>query len=430
MSTIQPFLAIRYATAERDCDISTRLAPPYDVLDQGGKDALLARDPKNFVKIDLPHMPPKSAGPPAAYAAAHNTLRQWLQDGTMVRDRRPQIYVYHQKYRHAGTEYLRKMFFARLRLEPFGTGSVFPHERTFGGPKEDRLALTQATQANLSPIFGLYEDAANEVSRRLERGLPDRPLAKGTLEGVESYLWGADDPDRIAAVAELMKPKAIYIADGHHRYGTGLLYRDWLVQQRGPLPDNHPANYVLCVFCAMEDPGLLILPTHRVLPGVKIGDSVLAGDSKLELQPLATASPEEAVQSLARFGPQAVGWFDAASGRHSVVRPRSPDILDSLEPGRSPAWRRLGLAFLHAYLLDRVVTPKLCGGKEPTIQYIKTAADALRAAGDGQGTAFLLQPTTMEELRGVCGAGDLMPQKSTYFFPKLASGLVINPLSE
>jgi uncharacterized protein (DUF1015 family) len=113
-----------------------------------------------------------------------------------------------------------------------------------------------------------------------------------------------------------------------------------------------------------------------------------------------------------------------------AVRPRSPDILDSLEPDRSPAWRRLGLAFLHAYLLDRVVSPKLCGGKEPAIQYIKTAADAVRAASDGQGTVFLLQPTTMEELRGVCGAGDLMPQKSTYFFPKLASGLVINPLSE
>jgi uncharacterized protein (DUF1015 family) len=430
MSIIQPFPAIRYAPPERNCDISARLAPPYDVLDQTGKDTLLARDPKNFVKIDLPHMPPKSAGPPTAYAAAHSTLRQWLEDGTMVRDHRPQIYVYHQKYRHAGTEYVRKMFFARLRLEPFGTGGVFPHERTFGGPKEDRLALTQATQANLSPIFGLYEDAANAVSRRLEEGLPTRPLAKGTLDGVENYLWGVDDPGRIAAVAELMKPKAIYIADGHHRYGTGLLYRDWLVRQQGQLPDNNPVNYVLCVFCAMEDPGLLILPTHRVLAGVKVGADLLAGDANLDVQPLAAKGPDEVLKSLVKLGPQAIGCFDAASGRYVAVRPRSPDILDSLEPDRSPAWRRLGLAFLHAYLLDRVVSPKLCGGKEPAIQYIKTAADAVRAASDGQGTVFLLQPTTMEELRGVCGAGDLMPQKSTYFFPKLASGLVINPLSE
>jgi uncharacterized protein (DUF1015 family) len=428
MSTIRPFAALRYTTTEQKPDISTRLAPPYDVLDQAGKDALLSRDARNFVKIDLPHMPPKSAGTPAEYEASNNTLQRWLTDGTMVRDGRPQIYVYHQKYRQGGVDYVRKMFFARLRLEAFGSGSVFPHERTFGGPKEDRLALTKAVQANLSPIFGLYEDAGNEVSRRLEQGLPARPLACGTLDGVENLLWSVDEPAKIAAIADLMGPKAIYIADGHHRYGTGLLYRDWLVQQQGRLPDEHAANYVLCVFCAMEDPGLLILPTHRVLPGVKLGAEAFAADAKLEVQPLQAGSADEAVAALGRFGPQAVACFDGASGTYCVLRPRAAEILDGLEPERSAAWRRLGLAFLHAYALERVVRPKT-GGQEPTVQYIKSASDAVRAAREGRGTAFLLQSTTMEELRGVCGANDLMPQKSTYFFPKLASGLVINPLS-
>jgi len=429
MSTIQPFRAIRYATDERAGDLSTRLSPPYDILDQAAKEAFLARDPLNFVKIDLPHTPPKSAGPPAAYEAANATLQQWLREGVMVRDEKPCIYVYHQKFRHNGTAYVRKMFFARLRLEPFGTGTVFPHERTFGGPKEDRLALTKATQANLSPIFGLYQDERNELSRHLETHMPDRPLARGALEGVENLLWGVSDPATIGAAVELMRPKAIYIADGHHRYGTGLLYRDWLVQQHGALPDDHPANYVLCVFCAMEDPGLLILPTHRVLPGVKLTQDTFGADPQLEVLPLQPRDPDDAVRRLTEYGPQAVALFDTRE-QYAVIRPRAADILDALEPAHSPPWRRLGLAFLHAYLLDRVVTPKLLGGQEPKIEYIKSAGEAVEAARRAGGGAFLLQPTTMEELRAVCGAGDLMPQKSTYFFPKLASGLVVNPLRD
>lgn len=429
MSMIRPLSGIRYAT-DNLRDISALLAPPYDILDERGKAELVARHPKNFVTIDLPHMPPKSAGPPAAYAECATVLRQWLADGTMVRDYQPAIYAYHQTYRHSGTRYVRKMFFAGLKLEPFGEGSIFPHERTFGGPKEDRLALTKATRANMSPIFGLYEDAQNVVARRLEQGLAREPLAVGTLDGVENRLWAVTDPATIAEVTRLMGPKPIYIADGHHRCGTAMLYRDWLVAEQGPLPAEHPANYVLCVFCAMEDPGLLILPTHRVLPGVSINADALRGDAKLDVQALDVKGPSQAITALKTYGPQAVGLYASAAQAYFAVRPKAPEILDALEPERTQAWRRLGLAFLHAYLLDRVVTPKLCAGKAPEIRYIKADDEAVTVARETSGSAFLMQPTTMEELRAVCSAGDLMPQKSTYFYPKLASGLVINPLTE
>ncbi len=427
MSIIRPFTAIRYATSAGKRDVSRLIAPPYDVLDQSGKDAFLAKDPRNFVKIDLPHMPPKSAGPAAAYEGSRATLAGWLADGTMVRDAEPMIYVYHQKYHHGGAAYTRKMFFARLRLEPFGTGTVFPHEHTFGGPKEDRLCLTKATKANLSPIFGLYEDMANEVSAALEAALPAEPLATGRMEEVENFLWGVSAPDKIKAVAEMMKPRPIYIADGHHRYGTGLLHRDWLIEQQGELPPEHPANYVLCVFCAMEDPGLLIQPTHRVLTGLPVTADLLMADEQLEVQALRVAEPDAVGEALRPFGPQAVALYTPA-GNYVAVRPKRADILDSLEPDHSPAWRALGLAFLHAYLINRLVAPQLCGGSNPPVQYVKSAGESVRVAQESGGAAFLLQATTMEELRGVCGAGDLMPQKSTYFYPKLASGLVINPL--
>ncbi len=429
MSTIRPFAAIRYDTS-RSRDLSRKLAPPYDILDQADKDRLLAGDPQNFVKIDLPFIPPKSAGPEAVYREARRQLDAWLADGTLVRDTTPAIYVYHQAYTHGGTHYLRKMFFARLRIEPFGEGSVFPHERTFGGPKEDRLALTRATQANLSPIFGLYEDAPNRVARRLEQALTPEPLATGTADGVENRLWAVTDAATIADVTQMMAPLPIYIADGHHRYGTAMLYRDWLREQHGGLPADHPAHFVLCVFCAMEDPGLLILPTHRVLPGVKLTPETLAADRAVQVQPLDVTGPTAARAALARLGPQAVGVWSAAGGRYFALRPADPDILRPLEPERSEPWRRLGLAFLHAYLLDRLVTPKVCGGQAPEIHYVKSDDGAVEEARQSGGSVFLLQPTTMEELRAVCKANDLMPQKSTYFYPKLASGLVVNPLTE
>jgi uncharacterized protein (DUF1015 family) len=428
MSTIRPFSAIRYATKAAARDISTRLAPPYDVLDQQDKQALLAPDPCNFVEVDLPHIPPKSAGPPEAYESSRRRIEQWLADGTLVRDSQPACYVYHQAYSHEGIDYVRKMFFARLQVEPFGTGNVFPHEQTFGGPKEDRLCLMKATAANLSPIFGLYQDAANTVAERLERALPAEPLAIGTLGGVENRLWAVTDPEPIGDVTRLMADKPVYIADGHHRYGTAGLYRDWLIEQQGQLPDDHPANFVLCALCAMEDPGLLILPTHRVLPGVRVTGDLLAQDERIAVTELSVAAAEEVPQALARFGPQAVAAYDATDRVYRAVCPRDPAILRDLEPDHAEAWRALGLAFLHAYVFERLVAPKLCKGRAPSVRYLKAAQTAVDEAHASDGTAFLMQATTMEELRGVCQAGEVMPQKSTYFYPKLASGLVINPL--
>jgi len=428
MAQIQPFRGIRYATGPSPASVSGKLAPPYDVLDHADKAALLAGDPHNFVAIDLPHVPPKTAGPAEAYARAANDMTRWLAEGVLTRDPQPALYAYYQKYLHAGQEFTRRMFFARLRLEPFGAGCVFPHEQTFGGPKEDRLALTRATAANLSPIFALYEDAENVVAQRLSTATSAAADAMGTLDDVENRLWVVRDAETIASVASLMSDKAVYIADGHHRYGTAMLYRDELARG-GALPADHPANFVLTVFCAMEDPGLQILPTHRVLPKTRVPTTLLREDSGTEIAHLLCNGPDDAIAALAKFGPQAVAMYDGAEDRYYMVRPRREDLLDALEPGHAEAWRRLGLAFLHSYLLERLVAPKLTGGVQPEIHYVKSARAAVDEARGAKSSVFLMQPTTMEELRAVCQAGDLMPQKSTFFFPKLASGLVVNPLS-
>jgi uncharacterized protein (DUF1015 family) len=180
VSQIQPFRALRYATPPGG-DVSALLSPPYDVLSDEDKKVLLSRNAHNFVAIDLPHTPPKAAGPESVYAAASQRLQEWRERGVLVQDERPALYVYEQAYTHEGVQHRRRMFFARLRLTPFGEGDVYPHEHTFGGPKEDRLALTKATRANLSPIFGLYPDPRNEVAARLAEACPAEPLLRGTL---------------------------------------------------------------------------------------------------------------------------------------------------------------------------------------------------------------------------------------------------------
>lgn len=429
MSEIRPFSAVRYNTSANP-DLSTRLAPPYDVLDREDRDRLLARDAANFVKLDLPHVPAKAAGPPEVYAAAKTQMDRWLAEGVLVRDSEPALYVYHQKYTIGGAPGVRKKFFARLRLEPFGSGSVFPHEQTFGGPKEDRLALTRATQCNLSPIFGLYPDVTNSVAARLDAAIAGRaPLATGALDGVDNTLWAVTDPAVIRDVQDLLRDKPTFIADGHHRYGTALLYREELAAAQGaPLPANHPANFVLCVLCSMEDPGLQILPTHRVLPATPLTPTRFREDAALEIAHLPVSSADDVPAALAPFGPQAVGFFSVSGdGGYYVIRPRNAELLAPLAPNRHRAWRQLGLAFLHAYLIDKVVAAG--GASQPEVHYVKSAGAAVDEARSTGGSVFLMQPTTMQEMSEVCLAGELMPQKSTFFYPKLASGLVINPLA-
>ncbi|MFO0973960.1 MAG: DUF1015 domain-containing protein [Phycisphaerae bacterium] len=428
MADIYPFRAIRYSQRE----LSRLVAPPYDILDEPDKRALLAKDAHNIVAVDLPHTPPKEAGPDSVYAAAAATLAGWQQDGTLRQDAAPAIYAYHQHFKVDGVERVRRKFFARLHLEEFGAGKVFPHEQTFGGPKEDRLRLTRATRCNLSPIFGLYTDPPGAVAEALAAVTTRQPDASAVADGVDNRLWVVADPAVIERVRGLLADKAIFIADGHHRYGTALNYRRELIQHHRTLPATHPANSVLCVFCAMEDPGAIILPTHRVLvdlPGLgeRLGDAL---SERFSMTASAATDGAAFVAELARGGPQAIGLFSGATGRFALLRPKQADCLAELEPHRAAAWRGLSYAILHRAIIDEVITPRLAGGKPPTIHYVKPLPDTLAEARQSRGAAFIMQACTMGELRAVCTAGELMPQKTTYFFPKLATGMVLSPLHD
>ena len=413
MPEVAPLAAIRFDHTRTGGDLSALLAPPYDVLDQADKDALLAKSDRNIVAIDLPHIPPKSAGPAEAYQRSARLLEKWLADGTLIREADPALYLYHQRFEHAGTTYTRRKFIARVRLQPFSAGSILPHEQTFGGPKEDRLALMKATKCQLSPIFGLYADPEDAIGAAFARTASTRPDATGTLDGVENGIWIVTDAGVIRTVVSTMADKKIYIADGHHRYGTALMYRNWLIAESGgSLPDDHPARFVMFVLASMDDPGCLILPYNRALAGIDL-DTVRDAWST-GTDPCAADDAD-------------VVLHEGKTGKEVALRFTNRDLLPSLEPNQCEPWYKLDYAYLHRYLIDELLVKKM-GRGHVTIRYVKSAEDARQTARDESGVALLVNATPMSHLRAVSESGGLMPQKSTYFHPKLATGVTINRL--
>jgi uncharacterized protein (DUF1015 family) len=434
LANIRPFSAVHYASRD-DLDMSRLIAPPYDVLDDRQKAELQARHPNNIVSIDLPFTPPKSVGPDEVYEKANQTLQAWLAEGILVRDRRPAMYPYTQSYVYNGRTYNRRGFICLVRLEPFGKGDVIPHEKTHQGPIEDRLKLMRATGMQLSPIFGLFSDPRGEVNKLLYQNV-GRPEVGGEMDGVKNQLWSVIDAEREDQVISLMRARAIYIADGHHRYTTALHYQREMEQQNGgPLPPAHPANWVMFVLVPMQDDGLLILPTHRLIGGLdnfNIGTfkSAVGDNFDIAETPLTPDHVDEFVNSVLPVQPvHTFGLYDGRARKLYQLTLKNLNVLASLEPGRSDAWRRLDVAILQRYLLDEVLRPTFAGGRELTKGYTANPWEVAPLT-DGQQyqVALLLKSTPLASLEHLGKHGEVMPQKSTYFYPKLATGMVLNPL--
>ncbi|MBL8762995.1 MAG: DUF1015 domain-containing protein [Phycisphaerae bacterium] len=447
MPAVYPFRAVQYAAVS---DLSTRVAPPYDVLDRGSKDALLDRDPRNIVAIDLPHLPAKELGPPAAYEAAGATYRDWLANGLLKRRQTPAMFAYRQTFQSDGRSVQRTGMACAIACVPFGPragGGILPHEQTFSGPKEDRLALMRATRAQLSPVFGLHHDAAGRARSLLAGIVGSKPadVTARTADGVLHEVWTIESTGAIAAYADALAGEDVFIADGHHRYNTALNYLAAL-EATGPVGPDHPARRSLVVLVGMSDPGLVIWPTHRVLGGM----------SGYSFERFQTAAAEQlrffdvtgglteldlALRSRDDLGGPRLGLHDFATGRGVLAVPRSADPLARIFGNKPEAWRQLDVAFCQHILVDGICQPKLNNGAPVKWAFPHTIAEVEdigrgQERGSGGGSAFapqlavLVRPTPLDSVRAVSAAGELMPQKSTFFYPKLATGLFINPLGE
>lgn len=433
MAIIRPFAGVRFNKAKFQ-DLSNLIAPPYDVLDEAGKAALQAKDPNNIVTIDLPHLPPKSVGPDETYDMAALRLQTGMEQNVLVQDGRRATYAYSQTYEHGGRTFHRRGMIVLVKLSPFGEGEVVPHEKTYAAPIEDRMKLMRATGMQLSPIFGLFSDPRNEVTGLLYQHLA-KPEQTATMDGVKNDLWSVIDADVENKVVDLMKRRPIYIADGHHRYTTALQYLKEQEQKNGgPLPPAHPANYCMFVLVSMQDPGLLILPTHRLIGGLETFDAhefkaALLDNFEMQETLVRPEHLADFADVLEKGDPHTFGLYDGRSRRAYTLRLRNLDVLAKLEPGKSEAWRRLDVAVLQRYLLDEVLQPHFAGGKELVKGYTADASTIARDVDGGKyQIALLLRSTPLKALEDLGGHNEVMPQKSTYFFPKLATGMVMNPI--
>jgi uncharacterized protein (DUF1015 family) len=417
MADVQPLRTLRYEPSVAG-PLEDLIAPPYDVIDDELRAELVRKSPQNVVEIDLPE----------SYEAAAQKLADWHQRGVLTQEDEPALWVLRQDYSAPdGNTRTRTGFFARVLVEEYGAGRIRPHERTHPGPKEDRLRLTRATRANLSPIFSLYPDAGGAATELLAQVTSEEPFAEATdHEGTRNTLWRIADAERIAAFQAALADAELLIADGHHRYETARTY----AEEVGGDGDH---RYVLMFLVALDDPGLLVFPTHRMLTGLK--DDT---DKQLAIRDVARRDFEiEELGDTRELEPPAgndrvtFGYMDSFFKRPFRFTLKDQSIADEALAGMPEPYRRLDTAVLEALVLRGALRMSeddishLRG-----LDYSKNLDDAIERVESGAADAgFFMRATPIEQVREVAEAGESMPPKSTYFFPKVPTGLVFNPLA-
>jgi uncharacterized protein (DUF1015 family) len=416
------------------------VAPPYDVVDQQLQQDLYALSPYNFIRLELARPAPNSAEPDAVYDQAANLYREWVGENVLQREPDPAIYVYHQVFQTESQVITRRGFLSRVELVRFGEGQIYPHEETHAKAKDDRLKLTRACQANLSPIFGMYPDPQNAAQNLLEQAIQSSPAIEAVDHlGVIHRLWPVSDHVVISEVASLVEAKPMFVADGHHRYETACNYRDELSEKAGgALPIDHPARFVLCMLMSMDDPGLIVMPTHRLFHGIPPIDS---GEIIRKLSPafdcqLAGTGPEAAQavwQQIEQLDDQGVFGLYSAQDRQWVLVTANSETaghMSQVAGEHSQDWQSLGVAILHRLIIDRLLGME--GHPKPTyVHLVQELIDGLNGQIDGgldYSLAALVMPAGVDDIRKVSLHNERMPAKSTYFYPKLLSGLVVHPL--
>ncbi len=441
MPKIEAFAGLRYDLGHVGA-LSNVVAPPYDVIDPAMQDRLYKKHPANVVRLILNRTEPGDDEQENNYARAARFLRNWQQEGVLFQEPDPAVYVYHQIFEQEGHSLIRRGFMARCGLERFGEGNIYPHEETMPGPKADRLKLTRACGANLSQIFGLYPDPESEVQEILEEAVRGESPLEATDElGVIHRIWPITDVAVLSRLTAATGPKPMFIADGHHRYETACNYRDELAAA-GKLGPTDPANGVLMMCVGMNDPGLIVQPTHRLFRGLpELSAEELAetlGDHfSTHVVGEGTGLAERVWEEIETENSQGtIGLFTTKDQRWTLLR--ISDIgrerMAQLAPDHSPDWRELGVSILHRLIVDDL----LHAAGHPKPGYVHTVSELVQGLNEnsepgGAGEisepyrlAALVMPATIEHIRKISEHGERMPAKSTYFYPKLLAGLVIH----
>ncbi len=440
MAKIVPFRGVHY-DAWRVGGLDAVVAPPYDVISPAEQMALYATGPNNIIRLIL-NRAETGDDEEAPYRRAEQFLRGAQASGVLVQDPEPALYVYTQEFTNPadGQRYRRTALFCALELEPYSAGVVLPHEETRTKAKEDRLRLMRATASNPEPIYGLYEDPEGFVARTLERAGGGEPADLSvTINGDSHEVRRLRDPETVAAIQAFLAPAKVWIADGHHRYETALAYRDERrasasVMEEGVEagdPDWPPYDYILIALTAFSDPGLVVLPTHRLvrnIPPDRLERLPALLDPFFEVEEVPFGMLPGRMQGSPAEGVHRFGLVSRTA--IYVITLREPSAMADAVEEHSDAWKRLDVSILQTLALDRALgIPSASLATTPDLAYTRDwneAIDAVRR-GDFQ-FAFLLNHPSADEVRQVAAAGDKMPPKSTFFYPKLWNGLILRLL--
>lgn len=406
MPKVSGFKAIRY-NPQKVSDFVNVIAPPYDVISPSEQEEFLEKDPFNVIRLILP-----KGESDAKYERAAKTFRDWFLGDVLIQDREPSIYPYYQEFEFEGRKLTRKGFIARVGLEDFSTKQILPHERTFPKHKQDRLKLNTACRANMSPVFSVYSEPDGEVEKEIDDNLGEPIFDIVNTDGVRNRLWRISDEALISKIAERLSDKSFLIADGHHRYETALDYRDI---QRGKEKDTSgekPYDHVMMYLARGEGEGLIINPTHRLVKN------------------LGPYTPESFLDRLGgEFDVRQMPFADAVSNigyEEFTVITENPGSAYRVSPKNSSSadYSRLGVMLLH-----NVVFKDILNEEESGIFYTKYLDEAVGLVRGGEYVlGFILPELRAKDIFDVVSGGDRMPHKTTYFYPKILSGLTFNPM--
>ncbi|MEM7009523.1 MAG: DUF1015 domain-containing protein [Thermodesulfobacteriota bacterium] len=401
MATVKGFRGIRYNPDKID-DFGKVLAPPYDVINSKEQDELYEKDPYNVIRLILS----KGDGD-TKYEKAASTFRDWIGQDILTRDDEPSIYPYYQEFEEGGKKLTRKGFLAAVKVEDFDTKKILPHERTFPKHKKDRLKLNTACKANMSPVFSVYSDPEIVIEKLLDEKLTGEPIFDVTNEdGVRNMMWKISDPDTISFISNHLLDKSFLIADGHHRYETALEYRNIQRAENGDSSEDSPHEYVMMFLSNAEDEGLIINPTHRAVKSLG-----------MDLETFLNRLSEN-------FNIEKVPFDEGVSNigyKEFTILTKDPDTVYRISP-KNQDIEGLAVTILHNEVFGKII--------DDDFFFTKFLDEAVSLTKSGEyEVAFILPELRASDIFDVVMTGDRMPQKTTYFYPKILSGLVFNPLA-
>lgn len=462
MANIAPFRGLRFNT-DKVSRLEDVVTPPYDVIDERAQAAFLAKNPCNMIQLDLGKTVGQSVGGSERYENAKKTLTQWLDEEILVRDQEPAIYLYHISYTHpSGKQFTRKGLVALVGLAEFSEGIVKPHEKTFSGVTSDRLQLLDTCQAQFSQIFSLYPDEKGAVISLLESAVRlNKPLCSAEdQDGNQHVVWKVTDPETLAEACALFQDKALYIADGHHRYTTALQLRQLMRERDGEVSEDSPYNHTMMYLCGMEDEGLTVLPTHRLVripshaegasaqsvpaseiverlsPGFEV-EEIKNGARETVVAEVLTRMAENDPAQSGQAAATVFGLYHPVEDRCFLLTLKDGVMENALGANQPRALQDLDVVALSDLVLDRFLglTHEQCE-QEDLIDYFSDPDEALdvavKASTDLEKATpvlFLMNPTTVAQVKQVADEDLIMPHKSTFFYPKILTGLVMNKIA-